>query len=581
MTMLDATFGPAGARLPSHPDEVVRLEGDARRAIEIGRTRLLVTGALFTVAFLVIAVRLAAVTLLQQDSAEARVAIAPPVAAPPLERADIVDRNGVVLATSLATASLYANPRQVSDPAEAAQRIVGVLPDLSEAELAAKLGSERAFVWLKRNLTPRQEYAVNRLGIPGLYFQEEDRRVYPQGSLMAHIVGFADVDNHGLAGIEQSFDDVLRGGDRSVQLSIDIRLQHVMHDELAQAMTDFNGIGAAGLILDCRTGEVLAMVSLPDFDPNAAGEAPADARFNRATLGVYEMGSTFKVFNTAMALDSGVIRIADRFDATRPIQIGRYTIHDYHAQRRWLSVPEIFMYSSNIGSARMAVEAGAAVQKSFFEKLGMFRPVSIELPEVGRPHYPAVWRTVNTMTIAFGHGMSVSPLHLASGVAAMVDGGVLRQPTLIKRAPGEVPPGQQVVSARTSQQIRELMRLVVQAGTGKMANVPGYLVGGKTGTAEKQEGHGYARSALLASFVGAFPMNDPRYVILAMVDEPKPNARSHGYATGGWVAAPAIARIVQRMAPLVGMPPLPESDAAASSQLLVDINASELAHAAE
>jgi cell division protein FtsI (penicillin-binding protein 3) len=579
MTVLDATFAPLGGRLPSHPDEVVRLEGDARRAIEIGRTRLLVTAALFTVAFLVIAVRLAAVILLQ-DSAEPRVA-AVPAAPPPMARADIVDRNGVVLATSLSTASLYANPRQIIDAAEAAQRIVAVLPDLSEAELAAKLGSDRAFVWIKRNLAPRQQYAVNRLGIPGLYFQGEDRRVYPQGALMSHIVGFADVDNRGLAGIEQSLDEVLRGGERPVQLSIDIRLQHVLRDELAQAMADFNGIGAAGLILDCRTGELLAMVSLPDFDPNLAGEAPAEARFNRATLGVYEMGSTFKVFNTAMALDSGIVRMTDRFDATQPIRIGRYTIHDYHAQRRWLSVPEIFMYSSNIGSARMAVQAGPALQKSFFEKLGMFRQVSIELPELGRPHYPAVWRTVNTMTIAFGHGMSVSPLHLATGVAAMVDGGVLRQPTLLKRAAGDVPPGQQVVSPRTSRQIRELMRLVVQAGTGKMANVPGYLVGGKTGTAEKQEGRGYARSALLASFVGAFPMNDPRYVILAMVDEPKPNARSHGYATGGWVAAPAIARIVQRMAPLVGLPPLDEGDSAAANALLVDVNATELMHAAE
>jgi cell division protein FtsI (penicillin-binding protein 3) len=579
MTMLDATFGPIGGRLPSHPDEVVRLEGDARRAIEIGRTRLLVTGALFTVAFLVIAVRLAAVILLQ-DAAEGRVA-AVPAAPPPMERADIVDRNGVVLATSLATSSLYANPHQVSDPQEAAQRIAEVLPDLSEAELAAKLGSDRGFVWLKRNLTPRQLYAVNRLGIPGLYFQTEDRRVYPQGALMSHIVGFADVDNHGLAGIEEGLDDVLRGANRPVQLSIDVRLQHVMRDELARAMTDFNGIGAAGLIMDCRTGELLAMVSLPDFDPNAAGEAPADARFNRATLGVYEMGSTFKVFNTAMALDSGVVHITDRFDATRPIQIGRYTIHDYHAQRRRLSVPEIFMYSSNIGSARMAMEAGSTLQRSFFEKLGMFRPVGIELPEVGRPHYPSTWRTVNTMTIAFGHGMSVSPLHLATGVAAMVDGGVLRQPTLMKRDPADLPAGQQVVSAHTSEQIRGLMRLVVDAGTGKMADVPGYMVGGKTGTAEKQEGRGYAKSALLASFVGAFPMSDPRYVILVMVDEPKPNAHSHGYATGGWVAAPAVARIVQRMAPLVGMPPVDESDKATENELLVDINATELVHAAE
>ena len=580
MTLLDASFGrlPHGPRIPTHPDEVVRLDGDARRAIETGRTRMLVAGALFTVAFLVIAVRLVAVALMQ-EGAEPRVAAAAP-AGLAVERADILDRNGVVLATSLSTASLYANPHQVADAAEAAQRLAKLLPELSEAELAAKLGSDHAFVWLKRNLTPRQQYAVNRLGIPGLYFQAEERRVYPQGSLVSHVVGFTDIDNHGLAGIEQSFDEVLRDGHKPVQLSIDIRLQNLLRDELTRAMTEYNGIGAAGLVMDCRTGELLAMVSLPDFDPNGVGEAPADARFNRATLGVYEMGSTFKIFNTAMALDNGVVHMTDRFDASQPIHIGRFTISDFHGQHRWLTVPEIFMYSSNIGSARMAVESGATLQKSFFERLGMFRQASIELPELGKPHFPSVWRQVNTMTIAFGHGMSVSPLHLLAGVSAVVDGGIIRAPTLIRRDAG-VAPGERLISERTSKQMRDLMRLVVQAGTGKMANVPGYLVGGKTGTAEKQVGHGYAQNARIASFVAAFPMTEPRYVILAMVDEPKPNATSHGYATGGWVAAPAIARFIQRMAPLVGLPPIDEKSPEAQNELLVAVNATEPLHAPE
>ncbi len=580
MTLLDASFGRPGhgPRPPTHPDEVVRLDGDARRAIETGRTRMLVAGALFTVAFLVIAARLVAVALIQ-DGAEPRVAAAAPSELA-VERADILDRNGVVLATSLSTASLYANPHQVTDAEEAAQRLVQVLPDLSEAELAAKLGSDHAFVWLKRNLTPRQQYAVNRLGIPGLYFQAEERRVYPQGALVAHVVGFTDIDNHGLAGIEQSFDEVLRDGHKPVQLSIDIRLQNLLRDELTRAMTEYNGIGAAGLVMDCRTGELLAMVSLPDFDPNAVGEAPADARFNRATLGVYEMGSTFKIFNTAMALDNGIVRMTDKFDASQPIHIGRYTISDFHGQHRWLTVPEIFMYSSNIGSARMAVESGATLQKSFFERLGMFRPASIELPEVGQPHYPATWRLVNTMTIAFGHGMSVSPLHLLTGVSAIIDGGIMRPATLIRRDGGPVG-GERLISARTSKQLRDLMRLVVQAGTGTQANVPGYLVGGKTGTAEKQVGRGYAQNARIASFVAAFPMTDPRYVILAMVDEPKPNATSHGYATGGWGVAPAISRFIKRMAPLVGLPPIDERSPEAQNELLVAVNATEPLHAPE
>ena len=538
-----------------------------KRALEVSHSRVLLGAGLFAVVFLVIAVRLVAITLLPDSGDVASVA---PTKIKTADRADIVDRNGVVLATSLATSSLYANPHQVIDPQEAAQRIVEVLPDLSEAELAAKLGSDRGFVWLKRNLTPRQVYAVNRLGIPGLYFQEEDRRVYPQGALMSHIVGFADVDNHGLAGIEQSLDDVLRGADRPVQLSIDIRLQHIMRDELARAMTDFNGIGAAGLILDCRTGEVLSMVSLPDFDPNAAGEAPADARFNRATLGVYEMGSTFKVFNTAMALDSGTTSINAGYDASHPIQVARFTIRDDHPKARWLSVPEIFMYSSNIGSVKMALDAGTRTQQAFLKKMGMLDPVKIELPEVGMPMVPSPWREINTMTIAFGHGIAVTPLHLASGVATVVNGGTQYAPTLIRRA-GEAT-GNRVISAKTSATMRKLMRLVVEQGTGKQANVPGYLTGGKTGTAEKASSAGYRRKALISSFVGAFPMNDPKYVVLVMLDEPKGNRSTYGFASGGWTAAPTMARIVNRMAPMVGIPPIDDAAPQVRDAIAIDLN---------
>jgi cell division protein FtsI (penicillin-binding protein 3) len=583
MTLADPRRPAAHELHPTYPplrEPVVQLDGSAKRVLETGRTRLLVTGALFAIAFAVVALRLTSVALLQQGE-EPRIAQGGTANTLPVERADIVDRNGVVLATSLPTASLYANPHQVLDPDAAASQLVGVLKELSQAEVASRLSADKSFVWLKRNLTPREQYQVNRLGIPGLYFQTEERRVYPQGALTAHVVGFTDIDNRGLAGIEQSFDDVLRDSRRPVRLSIDVRLQHILREELGRAIADFTGIGGAGAILDVTTGEMLALVSLPDFDPNQPGTASDDARFNRASLGIYEMGSTFKIFNTAMALDSGVVHLNDQFDATKPLQIGGFPIRDYHGKNRWLSVPEIFMYSSNIGSARMADQVGGEAQKAFFGRLGMLRPASIELPEVGQPLYPGTWRRINTMTISYGHGLAVSPMHLVSGVAAVINGGVMRPATLIARAPGEVSAGERVISAETSLTMRKLLRLVVEAGTGKNADVPGYVVGGKTGTADKQSGNGYNRNSRLASFIGAFPMNDPRYVVLVMVDEPKPNATSFGYATGGWVAAPAVGRVVQRMAPLLGLMPEPVDAPTMANDLLIAVNATEEARAAE
>ncbi len=573
-----SAFTPRGACSPRHADprplrreDIVLLDGAAKKALETGRSRLLIGLVLFGLAFLAIIGRLADVSLIQ-DVSEPRLADQAPV--PPVaERADIIDRNGVVLATSLATFSLFANPTQVQDVDEAAKELAGVLPDFSAAELKAKLATDKTFVWLQRNLTPRQQFDVTKLGIPGLYFQAEEKRVYPLGSLVSHVVGFTDLDNKGIAGIEDSFDDVLAGGRHPVQLSLDVRIQQILREELTRGIADFSGIGGAGIVLDARTGEILAMVSLPDFDPNQIGTASPEQRFNRATLGIYEMGSTFKVFNTAMALDSGRIHLTDRFDV-HPISIGRYIIHDFEPMNHPLSVPEIFMLSSNIGAARMAMEMGTDSQKSFLAKVGMLRPVNVELPELGRPLFPSDWKPINTMTIAFGHGIAVSPLHVVSGVAAMVNGGIMRPATLIKRGPDEVTDGQRVISAATSNLMRELFRLVVQAGTGKAAEAPGYLVGGKTGTAEKTLAKGYSTNARLASFVGAFPISDPRYIVLVMVDEPKPNAHSYGFATGGWVAAPVVSRVVQRMAPLLGMAPVPnDSPDATKNELLMTVSA--------
>ena len=541
-------------------------DGPRKRALEVSHGRVLLGASLFAVVFLVIAARLVAVTLLP-DGAEA--ATVPP-AKVKTDRADIVDRNGVVLATSLTTASLYANPRQVQQPDEAAQMLNSVLPDLNIASTAAKLDTDRGFVWLKRDLTPRQQQAVNRLGLPGIYFQAESKRVYPQGNLTAHLVGFADVDGRGLAGVERSFDDLLQGGERPLQLSIDVRVQHILHEELNRAIADFHGIGGAGIILDLKTGEVLSLVSLPDFDPARPGEASDDTRFDRATLGLYEMGSVFKIFNTAIALDSGTVTLADGFDATKPIRIGGHMINDYKGKHRFLTIPEIFTYSSNIGSAKMADLFGPEVQQAYLKKFGLMDKSPIELPEVGEPFYPSAknWKRINTMTVSYGHGISINAIQLLTGVGAVVNDGILREPTVLKREPGEVPDGTRVISAQTSEQLRQLMRLVVQIGTGKKANAPGYLVGGKTGTADKQKGHGYATNTRLATFVAAFPMNDPRFAILAMVDEPKPNATSHGYATAGWVTAPVIGAVVQRIAPLYGLKPTPD-DAPESQNPLV------------
>lgn len=549
----------------------LRLDGIAKQALETGRMRLMFSGCLFALAFAVMALRLVDV-MVWHAAAEPKSAANETAGPLKFDRADLVDRNGVLLATNLETASLYANPRRVLDAVQAAKRIAGVLPELSESELAEKLASHRSFVWIKRNMTPKQEYEVNRLGIPGLYFKREERRVYPQGPLAAHAVGFADIDNKGLSGVEAGLNKELRHATGPVRLSLDIRVQHVLRDELARAMAEFRALGAVGIVMDARNGEVVAMSSLPDFDPNDAAREPADARFNRATLGIYEMGSTFKIFTTAMALESGVATLADGYDATKPLRVARYTINDYHPQARWLSLPEIFLYSSNIGAAKMALDVGTKRQQTFLERLGLLEPVHLEVPEIGAPLVPSPWREINTLTIAYGHGLSVSPLQLAAATAAVVNGGTLHEPTLRAAPYGDARAGRRVVSESTSDAMRRLMRLNVVEGTGKKAEVPGYLVGGKTGTAEKNIAGAYNRRALLSSFVAAFPMDEPRYVVFVMLDEPKPTKATHGFATAGWTAAPIAGRVIARMAPLMGVTPLDENAPEIRAAMYLDIH---------
>ncbi|MGH7003364.1 MAG: peptidoglycan D,D-transpeptidase FtsI family protein, partial [Alphaproteobacteria bacterium] len=415
--------------------------------------------------------------------------------------------------------------------------------------------SDKRFVWLRRHMTPKEYQEVIAEGVAGIGARKDRRRIYPHGALAAHVIGYADIDNHGLAGIERHFDGRLRRGER-IALSIDLRVQHVLREELSAAVRRHHAIGAMGTIVDVRTGEVVAMVSLPEFDPHEPGRGNDEGRFNRVTLGTYEMGSTFKILNTAMALDSGVATLTKMYDARAPLKQGKFTIRDYHSMGRALSVTEIFQFSSNVGSARMAMEAGTPRQRAFMGRAGMLKSVPIELPELGAPLYPRDWKPLNTITIAFGHGISVTPLHLAAAVAGIVNDGQRAPVTLIKRDPKDPVAYIPLVSAKTSADMRKLMRLVVEKGTGKRAEAIGYFVGGKTGTADKSAGKkGYRRNARISSFVGAFPMNAPRYVVLVMIDEPKGTSDTPE-PTGGAVAAPVVREIVQKAAPLLGVMPI-------------------------
>jgi len=538
------------------PRERIRIDGIAKQALDTGRVRLIAVAAAFGLCFVVLGARLVDLTLLRAGEP---IAVAPAVRVAPLARGDIVDRNGLLLATNLKTASLYAHPRKVLDPHASAAAIARVLPEIDLADLQTKLASDRGFVWIKRNLTPREQDAVNRLGLPGVGFMDEPRRIYPQGRLAAHVLGYTGVDNHGLSGIEKGFDETLmEGAGKPVQLSIDVRVQHALWEELQAAMVLHRAIGAAGVVMDVQSGELLAVVSLPDFDPNQINEATADQLFNRATLGVYEMGSTFKAFTVAAALEYRTADLDRVFDASEPIKVSRYTIKDDHAKNRWLSVPEIFMYSSNIGAAKMALEVGGTRQRDFLRRLGFLSKAPLEVPEVGQPMWPQPWRDINTMTVGFGHGIAVSPVQIAAAFSPLVNGGLMVSPTLRKRNPAVDPPAERVLSSETSEKLRRLMRLVVEKGTGSRGAANGWLVGGKTGTAEKAVNGVYKRNALLSSFVSSFPMTDPRYVVIAILDEPKGIKETHNFATGGWTAAPVTGRVIARIAPVLAVDPVNE-----------------------
>ena len=552
-----------------------------RGALEKMRNRLVYTAFGFGLLFLAVIGKLADATILQPlaphrpERPIQALFTAPktPEATSLGQRAMITDRNGQILAISLPTVAVFADPRQIIDPAEAAHRLKQVLPRLNEAAAQARLAdTNRQFVYLERQITPREQLAINSLGIPGIDFRPTEQRHYPMGRTAAQVLGGTDVDEHGVAGVEKHFDQRLFDDGSALRLSLDVRVQAVVRDELSKAIDFFQAIGGCGIVMDVTTGEVLAMVSLPDYDANNFGSAPADDRFNRAVTGMYEPGSTFKLQTASMALDSGIVHIWDQFDAAHPIHIGRFTITDFEGKHRFLYLPEVLAYSSNLGAAHIADTVGGERQRAWLKSMGMFARVGIELPEAGIPiiQPASAWKQVVTLTVAFGHGISVSPLHVVRGTAAVAT-GVLARPTILAVPQGAHPDGVPVMQPATSETMRKLMRLVVTDGYGKQAEVAGYYPGGKTGTAEKVGKHGYKRGFKenfnVAAFTSVFPMNAPRYAVYMMVDEPHGNKSTYGYSTAGWVAAPAAGRVIARIAPMLGM--LPDiQDAPAINQAL-------------
>lgn len=551
--------GGNGTRAEAGGERIV-IDGLAKASGGRGRSRIVMTMAVFIGLYAAIAGRLAFLGMQELEVG------GPGPSRVTASRPDIVDRNGEVLATDINTASLYAEPRRIVDADEALERLLTVLPDLNIEQTYNRLKSDAGFIWLRRQLSPRQQQAIMQLGIPGVGFRTEKRRFYPGGATAAHIVGLVNVDNKGIAGMEKYIDDqgladlqatglAVPKDLEPVRLSIDLRVQHILHDELTQAMERYRAIGAGAVVLNARTGEVLGMASLPDYDPNNPFNAHEKDRLNRMSAGVYEMGSTFKGFTLAMALDAGTATLDSRFDATRPIQIARHTIRDFHGKGRVLTVPEVFIYSSNIGTARMAETVSVDHHRAFFRKIGLLDRMSTELPEVARPTEPSEWKRIHQITISFGHGVATTPLQTAMSAAAMLNGGLLIQPTFLPRtAEQAVGDATRVIRERTSAMMRYLFRLNVEKGSGRRAEVPGYFVGGKTGTAEKVVAGRYSNDKRFNAFLAGFPVNDPEYIVLVVLDEPKPEKPGMS-ATSGLNTAPVVGNVIRRSAALLGVKP--------------------------
>lgn len=535
-------------------------------AIERSYTRVGLVGLAFTLVFGTIAGRLIlGAAFPEADNGDRRIAAAATTAIRP----DIVDRNGEILATDIRTVSIFAEPRNIYDKDEAVELLTAVLPQINATELRAKLSTKKGFVWVKREITPKQQAEVHRLGIPGIGFLPDHKRVYPNGVAAAHILGVTNLDNIGIAGIEKYIDNqgnkalndfglVAKQTDLApIQLSIDLRAQFAVRDELAWGLEHFKAKAAAGMILDVQTGEVIALASLPDFDPNDPADALNPDRINRMNVGVYEMGSTFKAMTLAMALDSGKYNVNSTFDTRGGVlNWGRQKIHEYHGTNRVITMPEVFTHSSNIGSAKMALGIGVPGHKAFLKKMGLTDRMRTELPESAEPLVPPRWTEINTITIAFGHGLAVAPIQATAAVAAIANGGFLMTPTFLKTTPeAAMAKATRVLKPETSEAMRFIMRLNAVEGSAKKAAIPYYFVGGKTGTAEKVIHGRYVKNRLFTTFMAAAPMNNPKYLFVTIMDEPQGLPESGGYATAAWNSGVVTGRTIERVAPILGLPP--------------------------
>lgn len=531
--------------------------------------RLLVLAVLFFVAFGTVGVRMG--MLAGAEVAEPRGQTAGAEIA--ATRADITDRNGRLLATNLTTHALYAQPPLMVDPERAAAELVEIFPDLDADRLVRDFTGARKFLWIKKKISPEQLQDVHDIGDPGLLFAPRDMRLYPNGAVASHVLGGARFGQEGVhaaelvgvAGIERAFDDRLRDPGQAgepLMLTLDLTVQSAVEHVLAGGMQLMNAKGAAAILMEVHTGEVVALASLPDFDPNErpnppTSGAPSDSPlFNRAVQGLYELGSTFKVFTSAQALDLGLVDPATMVDTTGPIKWGKHKINDFHDYGRELSVTDVIVKSSNIGTARLAQMIGTERQRAFLEQLGLTKPTGIELVEAkgSTPLLPSNWSELSTMTISYGHGLSASPLHLAAAYATITNGGTKVTPTVVRKGP--VAPGPRVLSPQSSAITRDMLRQVVSRGTASFGEVEGYAVGGKTGTADKPKPRGgYYEDKVLATFASIFPAHDPKYVLVVTLDEPVETTGSEPRRTAGWTAVPVAAEIIRRVAPLLGLRP--------------------------
>ncbi|MGL3819511.1 peptidoglycan D,D-transpeptidase FtsI family protein [Sphingopyxis sp. R3-92] len=532
----------------------VRTAGVRQQILLTAQQRLMILMLLFMAAFFLVSVRLVYFVVFDAGSGRGNGSAAFIPA-----RADIVDRNGVPLARTIDGYSIRVVPEKLLNNRQyLADELHKIFPDMAREDLLAKVSGSRP-TYIRRRALPDQVAAVNAIGDVGFDFPREKERLYPQLTLAAHVLGFLNADGHGVTGVEGAFDQRLidkatRG--EPLALSIDTRVQGVLESELSNAVTNLEAIGGAGIILDVHTGEVVAMTSLPTFNPNKLTGSNPVTRRNAVTYNLYELGSTFKPLTVAAAIDAGTVTsMARRYDATQPLPIAGFRIRDSHNMGRWLNVPETLIHSSNIATARIADELGREKMEEMFRNLEFDGRPDIELKERAFPLWPKNWGRLTTMTTSYGHGIAVTPLHLASAYAALVNGGIYRPATVLKLGDKAPPQGRRVFKAATSARMRQLLRLIVSDGTGKKADAPGFRVGGKTGSAEKPGAGGYRRTSLVSTFAAAFPMDNPRYVILAMIDEPKGNAFSSGQRTAGWTVAPVVQKVVMRAGPMLGVFP--------------------------